>query len=1437
MHSVALLVLLAVLPSLCLADLSTAPITTDWIPKVSRKMVKFAESQTGALQMVKAYDEKLNFTEIQIDGETQLHLLTQAAGDRLKMCRDILHRNKAEIEASHAQGPTGGAPASDCCDNLGQLEYDPRFLQQIVNDSCATFTAGNGENTIQPPVYDTMKSNIHDMSGVTWQYYGAKQGEYHQFPKNDRSCEGNDHRFRNWYVSAASPKKKNVVIVMDVSGSMEEPLGAPEEQNRLNLAKQAALTVLDTLTPRDWGGVVSFSARAEAPVGCLGDSLGEANPTNIGIMRDFIKQRVPETITVYAEGFRKAFDMFHEAKNKKPEQFEDSYNILIFLTDGQPTDTYFSLDDITKGQDLMERSVHIFTYGLGANLQYASSGWANDPNNPWVRLPALDFLATIADQNNQQIPGAVEWTNRYCTQGNFGSCFSANRDPQGVGPVGRTEYIDDSEGDKLKTIMGSYYDFFPFSSDPEPTFSVPTNDEHLGLVINAALPTIDTSDTFFGVTAVDISMDVVFHEIANFNIGKYSYAFLVDREDGRVLIHRNLPKPTEWRSEPTFLGLEAMEGALRSREVTKILNGDTGDYYTMVKVPIAHGNAQFDGPVTIEKAATFYYKPIPDTKYSVVLCLFEDDETITIPTPMKHQNDMDNLYHRLDLLYMNNATGDTEFCSLYGEYATPDESTIKFPPEAFADPINYLNTLETFADVVDIELFINDFAGFVANPGLLDYVQTDVVLSAEIERYWRENGQESVWRYFGTENGVFRIFPGVITDKRYNPTRQTWYARALSRPEDYTFSRPVPSPFGGGNMVTISRVISHTKTEEVLGVIAADITETYYYSMLYTEIPECLSDQYDCFLLDDSGYFIESLDNTTIYYLSTFNNNTRNMEHDHLAHRFPWLAKYLTVRGEYLRSEWCNNYATQNAQLFYDTSGFTGLEVTTGPPCYQFALYPINATNTFILTLQNRQTYHCDDRPITVGGNQNCSCNDICQTCSTDDLQVCQCPCICDWNYESCTNEILRLLSDIPCPTPQNDMDIKGEGPPYSPGPEMQGCEERCSAKSDNITCEALSHCDWCEDSDFPACRETCLKTTLAPVPAKTTTSKATAGVNTPHPLIPESETAPTCTNEYMELALPDDRLTHVVTSGLHWDPDPSCKATFNGTHYILRTGLYQCGTKVTFDTKYVIFYNSVNLLFTHDGVITRDPDVVIHSICKYERDEVVLSEFLPIPGGLEFVDEGFGQLSIRLDLFHTQSYLAPYTTPDYPVHYHLRDRMYLQLQVQGHARQLSVIALHCESTSGRNTSLQYPLIQDGCASDDTLQLYTNSDPATQRFSLEAFRFVQEVTTIHIRCEVEVCDAADTGSRCAQGCMRGINRQQKRALKEHDDMKSRFVISRGPIIFDADSQADGTAKRTALLIGGSVVVITLAAVLLAIKVRRSKRVHPGYQQLINLDVE
>ncbi|CAH1264807.1 CACHD1 [Branchiostoma lanceolatum] len=841
-------------------------------------------------------------------------------------------------------------------------------------------------------------------------------------------------------------------------------------------------------------GVVSFSEYAYTPEGCLEDSLGEANPGNIKIMQDFINSLTPIYTTYYARGFEKAFSIFETAKLKKPEQFYDCHNVIIFLTDGEPKDGKLVLDQITEGQNRMGGSVHIFTYGLGDALQTALSGWCDDPSDPcsrskkgWfssldaatVGISALDFLATIADQNNRIISNAKEWTNEACGQDRYGSCFDPNRDPQGVGPPGRTESVGDGEGDTLMKMMGSYYDFF--QSEPEPTFSVPTKDDHLGLTITAAIRTVDTTNTFFGVTAVDISMDIVFNEIVNFNLGSYSHACLVDREDARVLLHRDLPKPMEWPSDPTFLQLDAMKGALTDDEVTKILNGESGNcYHDNVKVPITRGNAQFDGVISVDKAATFYYEPIPDTKYSVVLCLFDEDSTVTVPSSVNPEIGADSLFHRLDLL--NTTTG---VCRLYDNYATLDGSTIMFPPGAYSDPIGYLGSLETSDDVVNIEQFLNDATGSVSNPGLVDGVRTDVVLTAAIEQYWRENDAESVWRYVGTRNGLFRIFPGITVDRRYDPTQKAWYMRALSRPEDYTFSRPVPSPFGGGNMVTISRVIAHTSNQEILGVIAADITERQYHSLLYSEVPECLSSaEFECFLLDDSGYFMQ---------LAT----SPNMEHDHLTNRFPWLAKELVAGGEFLMSGWCNNYVTHNSQLYYDTSGFTGMDVTSGPPCNQFSMYPINNTNTFLLVLHNRQNNNCDDSQI-----QDCSCDEVCQTCDTNAQSTCQCPCSCDWDYASCTNGILGVLTDVPCPPPRGVQSNQGMGqidgqPPYQPDPSVQDCEEMCSAQSDSITCEALPHCAWCQQLAFPVCKKTCFPTTPEPTTTLQPTTDATTTTET----------------------------------------------------------------------------------------------------------------------------------------------------------------------------------------------------------------------------------------------------------------------------------------------------------------------------------------------------
>ncbi|KAI8513949.1 hypothetical protein Bbelb_082730 [Branchiostoma belcheri] len=367
-----------------------------------------------------------------------------------------------------------------------------------------------------------------------------------------------------------------------------------------------------------------------------------------------------------------------------------------------------------------------------------------------------------------------------------------------------------------------------------------------------------------------------------------------------------------------------------------------------------------------------------------------------------------------------------------------------------------------------------------------------------------------------------------------------------------------------------------------------------------------------------------------------------------------------------------------------------------------------------------------------------------------------------------------------------------------------------------------------------------------------------------------------TCSNDYMELSIPEDQLTDIDLNNLHWRPDRNCGATTNGSHYLFRTELYDCGTEVTFGPKYVTFLNRIHILGTHrnSGVITREGDIWITSraqrratvsielgtsrfrvqrsnrcatdattACNYERKEWVDATFLPIPGGLNFTEEGFGQLEVRLSMFATRQYQRQYRADQYPIHLRLRQHVYMQLEVQGHGQKLSVLALNCKATMSPspNDSLQYQLIRDGCASDPTLKTYDVDDPGKERFGFEAFRFIREVRTVYVHCEVLVCDAADSGSRCAQGCVR----RGKRAAGEVD-MRGRHMIYQGPIVLDDDEEAEhdvrlvddqetGPARRGApwAMLAAGCVLTALALVVLgaAIVQKRSRRGEWAYHGL------
>ena len=101
---------------------------------------------------------------------------------------------------------------------------------------------------------------------------------------------------------------------------------------------------------------------------------------------------------------------------------------------------------------------------------------------------------------------------------------------------------------------------------------------------------------------------------------------------------------------------------------------------------------------------------------------------------------------------------------------------MKFGLEAFTEPYRYFGLEETISRVRAYSSFLSNLGA--ANPGFKPGVRDTVIASSSLDNIWfREKTAYSkylVWRYFGSANGVFRITPGIIISKSYDPTKRPW---------------------------------------------------------------------------------------------------------------------------------------------------------------------------------------------------------------------------------------------------------------------------------------------------------------------------------------------------------------------------------------------------------------------------------------------------------------------------------------------------------------------------------------------------------------------------------------------------------------------------------------------------------------------------------------
>jgi hypothetical protein len=94
-----------------------------------------------------------------------------------------------------------------------------------------------------------MIKNLNKNPDLRWQYFGSQEGILSTYPAHKfTSCDSYDNRVRPWYVEGIAPEPKDIVLIIDKSGSMENIIG---NKTLIEIAATSAVSVLNSLNFND----------------------------------------------------------------------------------------------------------------------------------------------------------------------------------------------------------------------------------------------------------------------------------------------------------------------------------------------------------------------------------------------------------------------------------------------------------------------------------------------------------------------------------------------------------------------------------------------------------------------------------------------------------------------------------------------------------------------------------------------------------------------------------------------------------------------------------------------------------------------------------------------------------------------------------------------------------------------------------------------------------------------------------------------------------------------------------------------------------------------------------------------------------------------------------------------------------------------------------
>ena len=387
----------------------------------------------------------------------------------------------------------------DYCTNFGcpkgkMLNFNEAYVWFPPNPSSPSLLSENicwmhGMNVKYREIDQERQSN-----GDTriWTYMGDQQtGIMQMHPgmmglgpsyRDDNGCKTSvgeyfEPRIRPWYVSAVTGPK-DVVLLLDISGSMNAQANAISGETRLQVMIKAAKAVLYTLTQNDFVAIITYSTN----VNILNQQTTLLRATNATLyrLRSAVDDLYANGGTWFHRGFQKVREIFSasgaHSGNTETDRSSGCRKIVLFLTDGEctpescTTHCQQNIECILSGtapdangtvsqQNRLDSDVILFTYTMGT-----SSGQLNSlprklacaRNGLFLNVPSgndlytymtryYQYLAAIIGSNNT----VTRWSTPYIDGGGLGRMVSLSR------PVYSVSYVSGNPHYELLGVVAT----------------------------------------------------------------------------------------------------------------------------------------------------------------------------------------------------------------------------------------------------------------------------------------------------------------------------------------------------------------------------------------------------------------------------------------------------------------------------------------------------------------------------------------------------------------------------------------------------------------------------------------------------------------------------------------------------------------------------------------------------------------------------------------------------------------------------------------------------------------------------------------------------------------------------------------------------------------------------------------------------------------------